>query len=83
MANATPPIPDEMYQDLRALVQDVLIPPGSGRTGFDSDRWLENWLRQPQPGLAGLTPAEMLRQRYGLAIVRRLLGSLASGAYQS
>ena len=48
---------------------------------FDAKGWLENWVRMPQPGLAGATPVELIRTEDGLAAVQRLLSSSVSGAY--
>ena len=49
---------------------------------FDAAKWLGRWLEQPQPALGGHRPADLIDTPTGLDIVGRLLGSLASGAYQ-
>lgn len=49
---------------------------------MDAARWLGNWIEQPQPALGGRRPADLLDTPTGTDIVARLLGSLASGAYQ-
>lgn len=50
--------------------------------GFDSAKWLGNWIEQPQAALGGQRPADLLDTPTGLSVVARLLGSLESGAYQ-
>jgi len=52
-----------------------------GAKGFDTARWLGEWLETPQPALGGRRPAEMLDTPTGVAIVEKTLGALASGSY--
>jgi len=52
-----------------------------GAKGFDTARWLGEWLETPQPTLGGRRPAEMLDTPTGVAIVEKTLGALASGSY--
>lgn len=49
---------------------------------FDAGRWLGQWIERPQPALGGRKPAEFLDTPTGVGMVARLLGSIASGAYQ-
>ncbi|HET7402512.1 MAG TPA: antitoxin Xre/MbcA/ParS toxin-binding domain-containing protein [Usitatibacter sp.] len=49
--------------------------------GFDTARWLGEWLETPQPALGGRRPSEMLDTPTGVAIVEKALGALASGSY--
>ncbi len=49
---------------------------------FDAAKWVGEWIRTPQPGLGGSTPAELLDTPSGRESVMRLLGSIQSGAYQ-
>jgi uncharacterized protein (DUF2384 family) len=49
---------------------------------FDSDAWLDEWLHTLLPALGGRAPVELLDTRQGLDAVLRVLGSIASGAYQ-
>lgn len=49
---------------------------------FDAARWLGQWIEQPQAALGGQKPADLLDTPTGLSVVARLLGALASGAYQ-
>lgn len=49
---------------------------------FDAARWLGGWLERPQAALGGRKPAELVDTPTGLAVVTRLLGAVASGAYQ-
>lgn len=53
-----------------------------GAKGFDTERWLGQWIQRPQPALNGKTPAEFLDTPTGVDLVARLLGALESGAYQ-
>jgi putative toxin-antitoxin system antitoxin component (TIGR02293 family) len=50
--------------------------------GFDSAKWLGQWLETPQPALGGRKPADFIDTPTGLAIVTKLLGAIESGAYQ-
>ena len=49
---------------------------------FDAAKWLGQWLETPQPALSGRKPAELIDTPTGFAVVARLLGAIASGAYQ-
>lgn len=49
---------------------------------FDAAKWLGRWLEHPQPSLGGRKPADLLDTPTGHDVVARLLGSIASGAYQ-
>lgn len=48
-----------------------------GGPGFDVARWLGRWIEQPQDGLQGRRPAEVLGLDEGLAAVRSLLEAQA------
>ena len=50
--------------------------------GFDATKWLGQWIERPQPALGGRKPADLLDTPTGVDVVARLLGSIASGAYQ-
>jgi len=50
--------------------------------GFDSAKWLGQWLERPQPALGGRRPSELIDTPTGLDVVSRLLGAIESGAYQ-
>lgn len=63
----------------QALVADSTAPEAQG---FDAARWLGRWLEQPQPALGGRRPADLMDTPTGAAMVSRLLGAQASGAYQ-
>ncbi len=49
--------------------------------GFDTEKWLEQWVERPQPALGGRKPADFLDTPRGLEIVTRLLGAILSDAY--
>lgn len=61
------------------IVQDSTAPEAKG---FDTARWLGQWLETPQPALGGRKPAELVETPTGLEVVTRLLGAIRSGAYQ-
>ena len=48
--------------------------------GFDTARWLGEWIRKPQPALGGRRPEELLDTPTGQAAVMRVLGAMESGA---
>lgn len=50
--------------------------------GFDTGKWLEEWLERPQPALGDMKPSELLDTDEGGQHVLRLLGALESGSYQ-
>ncbi len=50
--------------------------------GFDSAKWLGQWLETPQPALGGRMPATLIDTPTGLEVVSKLLGAIESGAYQ-
>ncbi len=49
--------------------------------GFDTARWLGQWIEQPQPALDGLRPADLLDTETGTQMVHQVLGAMESGAY--
>lgn len=53
-----------------------------GANDFDAAKWLGTWIERPQPALGGRKPADLLDTPTGADVVTRLLGSVASGAYQ-
>jgi uncharacterized protein (DUF2384 family) len=61
------------------IVQDSTAPEAQG---FDTAKWLGQWLETPQPALGGRKPAELVETPTGLEVVTRLLGAIRSGAYQ-
>lgn len=49
--------------------------------GFDTAKWLGEWIELPQPALGGRKPADMLDTPTGVETVVKLLGAIESGAY--
>jgi uncharacterized protein (DUF2384 family) len=49
---------------------------------FDAAKWVGEWIYRKQPALGGLRPADFMDTPSGRESVKRLLGSLQSGAYQ-
>ncbi len=49
--------------------------------GFNTARWLGEWIERPQPALGGRKPADMLDTPTGVQTVCKLLGAIESGAY--
>jgi putative toxin-antitoxin system antitoxin component (TIGR02293 family) len=50
--------------------------------GFDTAKWLGQWIERPQPALGGHKPAELLDTPTGVAMVTKVLGAIRSGSYQ-
>jgi putative toxin-antitoxin system antitoxin component (TIGR02293 family) len=61
------------------IVRDSTAPEAKG---FDSAKWLGQWIERPQPALGGRKPADLLDTPTGVEVVARLLGSIQSGAFQ-
>lgn len=49
--------------------------------GFDTVKWLGQWIERPQAALGGRKPADFLDTPTGVEIVANLLGAIRSGAY--
>lgn len=49
--------------------------------GFDSQRWLANWIEQPLPALCGKKPADYLDTPSGVEMVSNLLRQIHFGIY--
>jgi len=49
--------------------------------GFDTLKWLGQWIERPQAALGGRKPSEYLDTPTGVEIVAQLLGAMRSGAY--
>lgn len=66
----------------RLLEQVNLIVAQSGvHTGFDSRRWLTEWLELPLAALDGEKPADYMATEAGIQLVLSLLAQMQSGAY--
>lgn len=63
-----------------AIVENSTSP--EAHKGFDSAKWLGQWLERPQPALGGRRPADLIDTPTGAAVVAKLLGAIESGAYQ-
>lgn len=63
----------------REIVDNSTAPQAQG---FDSAKWLGQWLEKPQAALGGRKPAELIDTPTGLEVVAKLLGAIESGAYQ-
>lgn len=65
-------------------VEDILSAQGDNpeAKGFDVERWVGEWIQQPQPALGGIAPAEIMDTPTGRASVMRVLGAIQSGSYQ-
>ncbi len=62
----------------QGIVADSTAPEAEG---FDTVKWLGQWIERPQPALGGRKPADYLDTPTGLQIVTQLLGAIQSGAY--
>ncbi len=68
---------------LLSLAQELVEASTSAEAkGFDSTRWVGQWLETPNLALGGERPANMMDAPTGRRIVHNLLAGLASGAYQ-
>jgi putative toxin-antitoxin system antitoxin component (TIGR02293 family) len=63
----------------KAIVENSTSPEAKG---FDSAKWLGQWLERPQPALGGRKPADLIDTPTGVEVVAKLLGAIESGAYQ-
>ncbi|MCK9194229.1 MAG: DUF2384 domain-containing protein [Nevskia sp.] len=68
-----------LLDDTQQLLADSTQPAAQS---FAAGPWLGRWLKTQQPALGGRSPSEYIATPTGQQIVRRLLGSIASGAYQ-
>lgn len=68
-----------LLDDTQQLLADSTHPAAQS---FAAGPWLGRWLKTQQPALGGRSPSEYIATPTGQQIVRRLLGSIASGAYQ-
>lgn len=54
----------------------------SGRIeGFNTERWVYEWLQHPLPALGDKKPAEFMFTTEGQALISKLLAQMQSGAY--
>ncbi len=68
--------------EVKARLLSAIAADGNASAEFDLDHWLQEWLERPQPALGGARPAQLLDSPEGLDSVRKILGSMLSGAYQ-
>ncbi|MEX1166035.1 MAG: antitoxin Xre/MbcA/ParS toxin-binding domain-containing protein [Hydrogenophaga sp.] len=61
------------------IVEDSTAPEAAG---FDTAKWLGQWIERPQAALGGNKPSELLDTPTGVAMVTKVLGAIRSGAYQ-
>jgi putative toxin-antitoxin system antitoxin component (TIGR02293 family) len=67
---------------LLGIAQDMVQDSTAAQTnGFDTVKWLGQWIERPQPALGGRKPADYLDTPTGVQIVAQLLGALQSGVY--
>ncbi|MFT4103639.1 MAG: DUF2384 domain-containing protein [Burkholderiaceae bacterium] len=67
---------------LLGIAQDIVQDSTAAEAqGFDTVKWLGQWIERPQPALGGRKPADYLDTPTGVDIVARLLGAIRSGAY--
>ncbi|MDO8777184.1 MAG: MbcA/ParS/Xre antitoxin family protein [Burkholderiaceae bacterium] len=60
---------------------NLMVAQSGSHTGFDSRRWLNEWLELPLAALDGAKPADYMATKAGLQLVLRLLTQMQSGAY--
>lgn len=69
-------------EDVLREIQATLEAQGDVPPEFDLIGWAREWVQKPQHALGGVRPIDLMGSPEGLSSVRRLLGSLISGAYQ-
>ena len=74
------PIDSRDVQELAALVQRMVDESGDP-VGFDAHAWTTRWLHRPLPALGGVCPVEYMKTPDDRAIVKTLILSMQSGAY--
>ncbi|MES3021819.1 MAG: antitoxin Xre-like helix-turn-helix domain-containing protein [Pseudomonadota bacterium] len=67
-------------ETLIGMVQ-AMVEQSGDPAGFDSARWVSDWLFKPLPALAGATPASYMDTFEGQKLVAELLSMSQSGAY--
>lgn len=68
------------FDYLVGLVQRMVDESGNP-VGFDSAKWVAEWLVQPVPALGGEAPSSYMHSTSGRKIVASLLAQAQSGAY--
>lgn len=67
---------------LLGIAQDIVQDSTAAEAqGFDTVKWLGQWIERPQAALGGRTSSEYLDTPTGVEIVAQLLGAMRSGAY--
>jgi len=69
----------KLLSTAQAVVSNSTTPRAKG---FDTAKWLGEWIELRQPALGGRKPADFLDTPTGVKVVLRLLGSIESGSYQ-
>lgn len=59
----------------------VMVEQSGNPKGFNSSKWVGEWLERPLPALGGETPADYMDTMEGQEMVSRLLAQSQSGAY--
>ena len=71
-------VPSKLLGIAQDIVEDSTA---ADANGFDTVKWLGQWIERPQPALGGRKPADYLDTPTGVEIVTQLLGAMRSGAY--
>jgi putative toxin-antitoxin system antitoxin component (TIGR02293 family) len=74
--------PGERFDDtaserLLKLAEIIVL----GREALGNDEALQQWLQRPLRPLAGKCPVDMMKNMYGLEMVKQVLGRLKYGVY--
>jgi uncharacterized protein (DUF2384 family) len=72
--------PDKDLRELERVVARIVQESACAR-GFDAHQWMEKWMSEPLPALAGERPLDILAQPGGLEKVRTVLLRMQSGAF--
>jgi putative toxin-antitoxin system antitoxin component (TIGR02293 family) len=85
IARKQPLAPEESERviGLAKLVGQVqaMVAESGNPEGFDAEKWLSNWLREPVPALGGQRPIELLDTMEGQALVSTIVARMQTGAY--
>ena len=71
---------EDSVRQLQGLVDRIVAESGNP-SGFDSARWVSEWIEKPNAALGGRLPREFFEEAGGLERVRSLLVRMQSGAF--
>lgn len=68
---------------IASLIDQVqaMVEASGNPVGFDAEKWLAEWLQQPQPALGDRPPAALMGTAEGQEKVANILARMQSGAF--